>query len=197
MKNIKGFNQFINENSDLKIVKTVDEVIKFYTDPKPNLFGTGTMGQDRWEMSRNSFYDMASGGIGGVSGEEGENNIRDEIYNGWEDSDFQKVIDAVEGSKGSEESMESKESPMLSDEEKESLQDEIKNLKGMDVSFGEVGPLGKDASFIEVKVGNQSFDIIKDISDGLKYRVDPHSPEIKKRHAEDIEEVAYYISLWV
>jgi hypothetical protein len=198
MKIIKGFNKFIKENSDLRIVKTVDEVIKFYTDPKPNLFGTGTMGQDRWDMAKNSFYDMANGGVGDISGEEGENNIRDEIYNGWEDIDFQKVIDAVEGSSDKEGSVDSTE---LSETEKQSIIDEIKNIKDdedLDISFGETKPLG-NASSTEIRVGNEIFDIIKDIiDDEVTYKVFPNSPKIKRKlNLEDIEEVAYYISLWV
>jgi len=195
MKNIRGFNQFIKENSELRVVKTVDEVIKFYTDPKPNLFGTGTMGEDRWDMAKRDFYDMANGGDGGVSGDEGEKTTRDEYYNGWEDSDFQKVIDAVEGS------VDSEESPELSETEKQSIIDEIKNIKDgedLDISFGEVTPLGNGSS-TEIRVGNELFDIIKDmIDDEVTYKVFPHSPKIKRKlNLEDIEEVAYFISLWV
>ena len=88
MKNIKGFNRFINENVK---TPTVEEVIKLYTDPK--------MGQGRWSMARRDFYDMARGGDGDVYGEEGELTLRNDEYKGWENEDFKKVIITVEGPK--------------------------------------------------------------------------------------------------
>ena len=78
---------FMNESES----KTPDGMIDHYKN-NPEVWK---------QMARNDYLDMAAGGDGGsgVGRRLDSDSIRRELYPDWDDSMFQQVIDAMEGSK--------------------------------------------------------------------------------------------------